>query len=102
MVKHLSDKNEVLSLISNSPRLLLDFHATWCGPCKMLTPLVEQLAEEHPEIEVIAVDVDKSPELAALYEVFSVPTLVYFENGEKIRQQAGYRPYPSLLNFVNL
>lgn len=102
MIKHIHDKNEFLKEISDNDKVLVDFFATWCGPCQMLTPVVEKVSKDHPELLVIKVDVDQAPELAAMYTIFSVPTLQYFENGKLVRQEAGYRPEASLLKFVNL
>lgn len=102
MIKHIHDKNEFSKEIADNDKVLVDFFATWCGPCQMLTPVVEKISKDHPELLVIKVDVDQAPELAAMYTIFSVPTLQYFENGKLVRQEAGYRPEASLLKFVNL
>ena len=102
MIKHIHDKIEFLKEIADNDKVLVDFFATWCGPCQMLTPVVEKVSKDHPELLVIKVDVDQAPELAAMYTIFSVPTLQYFENGKLVRQEAGYRPEASLLKFVNL
>ncbi len=83
-------------------RVLVDFFATWCGPCKMLAPIVEKLANDHPEITVLKVDVDEAPELAARYNVSAIPTLLYLEKGALVRQSMGYQPEPALKKFVGL
>lgn len=101
MLKHISDKNEYLEAIKNG-RVLVDFYADWCGPCKMLAPIVEKVADEHPEVDVIKVNVDEAPSIAALYGVYSIPTLIYFENGELGRQQAGYMPEEMVKRFANI
>lgn len=69
--------------------VMVDFWAAWCGPCKMLSPIVGQIAEEHPEIKVCKVNIDEEPSLAIDYKVMSIPTLLVFKNGEKINMSIG-------------
>ena len=68
---------------------MVDFWAAWCGPCKMLSPIVDQIAEEHPEIKVCKVNIDEEPSLAIDYKVMSIPTLLVFKNGEKVNMSIG-------------
>lgn len=69
--------------------VMVDFWAAWCGPCKMLSPIVDQIAEEYPEIKVCKVNIDEEPSLAIDYKVMSIPTLLVFKNGEKINMSIG-------------
>jgi len=69
--------------------VLVDFFAAWCGPCKMTGPIIEQLAEEKKDVKFIKVDVDKNPELASQYQVFSIPTFLIFKNGKLVSQFVG-------------
>lgn len=69
--------------------VMVDFWAVWCGPCKMLSPIVDQIAEEHPEIKVCKVNIDEEPSLAIDYKVMSIPTLLVFKNGEKVNMSIG-------------
>ncbi len=85
-----------------SGRVLVDFYATWCGPCKMLAPYVKKLANEHPEVKVLKVDVDEVEELARGFEVYSIPTLLYFEDGKVMRKSLGFIPEPKLLEFAGI
>jgi thioredoxin 1 len=101
MIIHVKDKAE-FDKETKEGRILVDFFATWCGPCKMLSPLVEKLGNDHPEVKVIKIDVDEAEELAAAYNVYSIPTLVYFENGKAVRQSVGYIPEPSLKKFAGI
>lgn len=72
--------------------VMVDFWAAWCGPCKMLSPIVDQIAEEHPEIKVCKVNIDEEPSLAIDYKVMSIPTLLVFKNGEKVNMSIGVQP----------
>ena len=72
--------------------VLLDFWAAWCGPCRMLSPVVDQIAEETTGVKVGKVNVDEEPELARQFGIVSIPTLIVFENGKAVRQSMGYRP----------
>lgn len=82
--------------------LAVDFWATWCGPCKMLAPIVDAYAEAHAgELVVGKVDIDESMALAQTYQVMSVPTLILFENGTPVRQSIGLIPAEALEQFVN-
>lgn len=79
--------------VLNAPnKVLLDFWATWCGPCRMIAPFVEEIAEENEHITVGKIDVDEEPALAARFGIVSIPTLVVMEKGEKVDQLVGYRP----------
>jgi thioredoxin 1 len=101
MLLHITDKSE-FDKETKDGKVLVDFFATWCGPCTMLSPLVEKLSKEHPELKVIKIDVDQAEEIAATYSVYSIPTLVYFENGKALRQSVGYIPEASLKKFADI
>lgn len=83
-------------------KVLVDFFATWCGPCKMLTPVVEKVSADNPDLKILKVDTDECPVLAKRYDVYSIPTLILFEDGELIKSQAGYMPEPALKAFIGL
>ena len=80
--------------------VLVDFWATWCGPCRMLSPLVEALAESRADIAVGKVDVDDNEELAARFGIQSIPTLLLFKDGQLVERSLGYIPQPALEAFV--
>jgi thioredoxin len=82
--------------------VVVDFWAPWCGPCRIVSPQVELLASEHPELRVAKLDVDKAPEIAARYEVYSIPTIVRFERGEVGARVVGALPYPRLAEALGI
>lgn len=87
-------------VLQSERTVLLDFFATWCGPCKLLAPVLDQLAQEHPEIKVCKVDVDENQELAAAYGVMSIPTLFVIKEGKVTAQAVGARSKKQLLEMV--
>ena len=90
-------QNEVMN---SEKKVLLDFWAPWCGPCRMVVPLVEEIAKERPDIKVGKINVDENPELASQFGVMSIPTLVVMENGRIINQARGARPKKAILGML--
>lgn len=72
--------------------VLIDFWASWCGPCRMLSPVVDEVAEEHPDIKVGKINIDEEPSLAQQFGVMSIPTLMVFRGGEKVEESVGVVP----------
>ena len=91
------NKDNFDEVIKDERVLLLDFYADWCGPCRMLSPIVDKIAEEHPEIKVCKVNVDEEEELAMRFEVMSIPTLVVIKNGEVVNKSVGALPEARIL-----
>lgn len=82
--------------------VLLDFWATWCGPCRMVSPTVDEIAEENSGIKVGKVNVDEQPELADMFRIVSIPTLTVIRNGEVVKSAAGVRPKKDILAMLSL
>ena len=86
-------KENFISEVLNSDRpVLLDFYADWCGPCRMVGPIVSEIANERDDVKVGKINVDEQPELAAQFQVMSIPMLAVIKNGKLVNQVVGYRP----------
>ena len=99
-VLHITKENFSAEVVNSDRPVLLDFWATWCGPCRMVGPLVEEIAAEHPEIKVGKVNVDEQPELAAQFQIMSIPTLMVVKNGQITQRVVGARPKNQILALV--
>ncbi|KAI8976254.1 thioredoxin-like protein [Pilobolus umbonatus] len=86
---------EFKDILSNNKLVVVDFHATWCGPCKLIAPKITKLAEEKSNIKFIKVDVDEVADIASQYEIRAMPTIMFFVNGEKVNEVIG-------ANFANI
>ena len=97
-VKSVEEFNEIIA----KGTVLVDFFATWCGPCRMLSPILEEIDEEKSFNGVIAkVDTDELGKVAMAYGIQSIPTLILFKDGQPVKQSLGYMPKDDLLNFLN-
>ena len=96
----LTKENFEQEVLQSAKPVLLDFWASWCGPCRMLSPVVDEVAEERTDVKVGKVNVDEQPELAGQFGVMSIPTLLVFEQGKLVRQAVGARPKASVLDLL--
>ena len=92
MITNITKENFEAEVLKSEKPVLVDFWATWCGPCKMIGPVIEEIANEHPEIKVCKINVDEEGELSIKHDVMSIPTLMIFKNGEIAQTAIGYRP----------
>ena len=90
-------KDNFNQVLESDKKVLIDFYADWCGPCRMVSPLVDQIAEENPQFLVAKVNVDEEPELSASFNVSSIPMLVVMEGGKVVNTALGARPKPQIL-----
>ena len=100
MLKHINETNEFDNTVKQG-LVLVDFFATWCGPCRMLAPLLEELAEEKRDLTIVKVDVDEAGALVARYGIRSIPTLFLFKDGQIIEKREGYQNKNQLLGLIN-
>ena len=95
------NKNNFQSEVMNSDKpVLLDFWAPWCAPCRMVVPIIEEIAGERPDIKVGKINVDEQPELASKFGIMSIPTLVVMKNGKIVQQVSGARPKNAILEML--
>lgn len=94
-------KENFESVKQSEKPVLLDFYADWCGPCRMVAPIVEEIAEEREDVVVGKINVDNDPALAEQFGVFSIPTLVVLKNGEEVTRATGARPKDAILDMID-
>ncbi len=99
-VIEITKENFETEVLRSAQPVLLDFWAAWCGPCRMLSPIVDEVAEERSDVKVGKVNVDEQPELAERFGVMSIPTLLVFEQGKLVRQAVGARPKAGVLELL--
>ena len=99
-VLHINKDNFHKEVLNSDKPVLLDFFASWCGPCKMVGPILDEIAEEREDIKVCKVDIDEQPELASRYRIMSVPTLMVLKDGNIVDQSVGARPKHQILAMV--
>ncbi len=99
-VIHLTKDNFKEEVLESNVPVLVDFWATWCGPCQMVGPVIEEIAGEVTDAKICKVDVDANPELARDYRVMSIPTLMVFKNGEAVKREVGAKPKTEILDML--
>jgi len=100
MVAEFTDANFEQEVLGSEEPVLVDFWAPWCGPCKMVGPIVEKLANEVEGVKIGKINVDENPGTAQKYNIMSIPTLLVFKGGEVVDQVMGFKPEPQLRAFV--
>ena len=97
---HITKNNFQSEVVNSDKPVLLDFWAPWCGPCRMVGPIMEEIAAERPDIKVAKVNVDEQPDLAGHFGVMSIPTLVVMKQGKVVSQSVGARPTSAMLGLL--
>lgn len=96
----ITNENFEQEVINSEKTVLLDFWASWCGPCRMVSPIIDEIADEHPEIKVGKINVDEQPELARRFNIMSIPSLFVMKNGEIVNQSVGVQPKQQILELL--
>lgn len=96
MVNHIGDANFASEVLNSKGIVVVDFFATWCAPCKMLAPILEELQSEMSDIKVFKVDVDQSPQISGQYGIQSIPTIKIFKDGAEVDTKVGFVPKQQL------
>ncbi len=99
-VLNITDTNFESEVLSSEQPVLIDFWASWCGPCRMLSPVIDNIADEVSDIKIGKVNVDEQPELARQFGVMSIPTLVVMKNGQVTQQSVGVQPKEAILSMI--
>lgn len=99
-VKIITKENFEAEVLKSQKTVLIDFWATWCGPCQMLSPVVDEFAEENPDVSVCKVNVDEQPELAMAFGIESIPTLVVMKGGKAVNKSLGVIPKEKIAELV--
>ena len=100
MLKHL-EEGQNLREIKNNKKVLVDYFATWCMPCKMLSPILEEVAEEDKEVTIVKVDIDEFEQEAVMAGIRSVPTLIYYKDGKETKRVSGVHSKEEILEIIN-
>lgn len=101
VVKHINEKEFDLEVLKEGGVVVVDFFATWCGPCKKLEPILEELQEEMVNIKIVKIDIDENPNVAVEYRVMNIPTIKIFKKGQELTTKVGFLPKDSLISMIN-
>lgn len=100
MVKHINEKEFDVEVLKEDGVVVVDFFATWCGPCKMLGPVLEEVQNEMKNVKIVKIDIDQNPNAATEYGVKNIPTIKVFKNGEEVTTKIGFLPKGALVDMI--
>lgn len=95
-----TQENFEAEVLKSEQKVLVDFNASWCGPCVMLKPIIEEIAASNDKVKIVSVDMDEQEELAEKYEVSSIPCLILFEKGEEVKRKIGLMPKKAIEKMI--
>ena len=101
MIKEIEEKEFDEVVLKSETPVLVDFYANWCGPCKMLRPVLEELASERNSAKIVSIDVDEAEDLASKYGIISIPCLILFKDGEEINRSVGLKSKSDIEEMIN-
>ena len=99
-VIHVTEETFLEEVLHSEKKVLVDFWAPWCVPCRMVGPILDEIAEERPDIKVVKINVDEEMALSGQYQIMSIPTMMVFEGGEMVEKIVGARPKAQLLDLL--
>ena len=99
-VVKLTEKNFEKEVLKAKETVIVDFYADWCGPCKMQSPILDEIAEEKANVKVCKINVDEEPEITESYNIMSIPTMMVFKNGDKTKEFVGLTPKEKILDEI--
>ena len=100
-VLHVTKENFETEVLQSEKPVLVDFWASWCGPCKMVAPVLEEIAGEVTDVKIAKINVDEQPELSQKFQVMSIPTLILFKEGKVVNTTVGAQPKEDLVRFIH-
>lgn len=100
-VINIEEKEFEQKVLKSNRKVLVDFYADWCGPCKMLSPIIDEISNDVDDIDFFKINVDNAEEISRRYGVMSIPTLIVFENGKEVKKSVGFKSKDELVDFLN-
>ena len=101
MIKEIKEKEFDELVLKSKEKVLVDFYATWCGPCRMLRPILESIASERSDIKIMSIDVDDANDLAGKYGIISIPCVIAFQDGKEITRSVGLKSKSEIESMIN-
>lgn len=101
MIKRVDDDNFIREVLMSNGLVIVDFFATWCGPCKMLSQILENISNENKNVKIVRIDVDDNPKVSQIYRIRSIPKLIFFKDGKEVDEILGFVPKDTIKGVIN-